>query len=661
MTPAEGIVRHFKGDWHGSSGAIPTPGHSPKDRGTTVKMGDNGDVVFYSHNDPQFDFRSLKDECRRLGLLPEWQPQRQEWRVVGTYEFRDEAGALLYRTRRHEHPTEGKRFTVERPDGTGWKAGIGDTRRVLYRLPELMAADIGAPVYLVEGERKADKICAWGRLGIAIAFGCKGWRKEYAEPLRCRTVIILPDNDDEGRAFAKRAATDIAAADGKAFTLEPPGLPAKGDIVDWSGGVEDLDALTSELITVPAETFALADLAAWDVMTPKPKRFFMDRFIPAHEVTLVTGAGGSNKSTFGQQLATAAAAGLPMLGVPVETGASLYTTAEDGGDRLHWSQAHYCKALNVRMADLAGKLHLASLRGRLGNELATFDADGRLRVAPAYQLLRNTIAATKAKVVVLDNVAHLFTGNENDRGQVTAFINLLYSLCLEFETTILLIAHPNKAGDSYSGSTAWLNAVRSQITITRPEDSIDPDERILSLGKANYARLGETLAFRWHDFALVTDADIPTDQRTRMAATLQATADNEVFMQCLRERNRQERPVSESPASRTFAGLVFAQMPESKGIGRARLEAAMDRLFRVGAIERGFVGRINRKDKFGLRESAPTPRADPAPTGCADVRSVETQTCADTHPLPKGMNGAAHWPAAPSPEDITWDDMETSQ
>ena len=30
---AEAIVRHFKGDWHGHQGAIPSPGHSAKDRG----------------------------------------------------------------------------------------------------------------------------------------------------------------------------------------------------------------------------------------------------------------------------------------------------------------------------------------------------------------------------------------------------------------------------------------------------------------------------------------------------------------------------------------------------------------------------------------------------------------------------------------------------
>ena len=104
--------------------------------------------------------------------------------------------------------------------------------------------------------------------------------------------------------------------------------------------------------------------------------------------------------------------------------------------------------------------------------------------------------STGATLVILDNVAHLFAGNENDRVHVTAFVNALYALCNEHGCAIVLVAHPNKAGDDYSGSTAWLNAVRSHIVIRRPEGAIDPDERELVSPKANYARAGQRLCHR---------------------------------------------------------------------------------------------------------------------------------------------------------------------
>jgi RecA-family ATPase len=441
--------------------------------------------------------------------------------------------------------------------------------------------------------------------------------------------------------------------------IDLPGLRPKGDVIDWTGTADDLRALTVNALADPGETFPIADLASWSAKAATPKSFIMAGYVPARELTLATGAGGANKSTFGQQLATCCAAGLPMLGIDVAQGSALYITAEDDDDRLHWMQEHICRGLGVRMVDLVGKLHLASLRGRLGNELATFDAEGKLRPSPSFRVLRATIAQAKARLVVLDNAAHLFAGNENDRGQVTAFVNLLYSLCVDLGTTIILVAHSNKAGDTYSGSTAWLNAVRSQIVLSRPDGAIDPDERVLTLGKANYARQGDELRFRWHNFALVRDRDLPSDVRAELSASIQANLDNDILLRCLDERNRQERAVSESKASRTYAPKEFAAMPESKGIGRGRLEAAMDRLFRTGAIERGIVGRYKGegKDMIGLRRTAddlgqtPDDLSDDVPMTPSDDVPMTYRRPPKAHTPILRIEGAAREAAAPSPHE----------
>jgi RecA-family ATPase len=657
---AQNITRHFGGDWHGSYGAIPTPGHSPRDRGCTVKDADGGEVLFYAHNDPAFDWRGLKDECRRLGLIPDRDTSAHaEWGETGSYTYRNAAGDVVYRTVRKEKRGEAKRFEAQRLEGGRWVNKLDTVERVPYRLPELLAADPAAPVYFVEGERKADKLASWGFVATAIAFGCKGWRREYAQHFAGRTVVILPDNDDVGREFAAKVTEALGAVANDVAIIDLPGLRPKGDVIDWTGTADDLRALTVNALADPGETFPIADLASWSAKAATPKSFIMAGYVPARELTLATGAGGANKSTFGQQLATCCAAGLPMLGIDVAQGSALYITAEDDDDRLHWMQEHICRGLGVRMVDLVGKLHLASLRGRLGNELATFDAEGKLRPSPSFRVLRATIAQAKARLVVLDNAAHLFAGNENDRGQVTAFVNLLYSLCVDLGTTIILVAHSNKAGDTYSGSTAWLNAVRSQIVLSRPDGAIDPDERVLTLGKANYARQGDELRFRWHNFALVRDRDLPSDVRAELSASIQANLDNDIFLRCLDERNRQERAVSESKASRTYAPKEFAAMPESKGIGRGRLEAAMDRLFRTGAIERGIVGRYKGegKDMIGLRRTAddlgqtPDDLSDDVPMTPSDDVPMTYRRPPKAHTPILRIEGAAREAAAPSPHE----------
>lgn len=577
MSLAQDITRAFNGDWRGDQGFIPTPGHSVRDRGSTVRDSDDGDVVFHSFNGG--DWRALKDECRRRGLLPERLREEvpQRWRVAGVYEFVDADGTVLYRTRRMEHPSKPKRFEAQRPDGNGgWIDKLGDCPRVLYRLPELLASDPAEPVYFVEGERKADKLAEWGFVATSIAFGAKGWRKCYADALAGRVVIFLPDNDQPGREFADKAKPDMEAAGAVVHVIDLPGLAPKGDVIEWTGSADDLRALVAHAVNPPAETFPIANLAAWEGIQPKPKAFIMPGFVPARELTLATGSGGANKSTFGQQLATCCAAGVPMLGIEVLQCATLYITAEDDEDRLHWMQEHMCRALGLRIGDLMGRLHLVSLRGRLGNELATFDNEGKLRPSPSFKVLRATIERTRAKLIVLDNAAHLFAGNENDRQQVTAFVNLLYSLCQDLGVTIMLVAHANKAGDSYSGSTAWLNAVRSQIVLGRPEGAMDPDERVLTLGKANYARQGEELRFRWHEFALKLDHDLPDTTRAELAESVAVAGANAAFLACLRARAKQGEGRGVGPNSgANYAPAQFEGMPEAKGFNRQSLKQAM--------------------------------------------------------------------------------------
>lgn len=661
MTLAQDITRHFKGEWHGSYGSLPAPGHSVGDRGVTVKDTDGGqDVLFHSFNGA--DWRELKDECRRVGLLPERDRANDNGsapRETGHYEYADADGAVLYRTVRVEQAGKPKKFKAQRPDGRrGWTSGMGDTRRVMYRLPEIVAADPSQPVYLVEGERKADKLASWGFVATAVAFGAKGWRRDYADALEGRAVIILPDNDDEGRGFAERAAKDLTGVGCTVHVLDLPGLPPKGDIIDWKGTADDLRALVERQLNPPVETFPLADLAHWSNIRPTPKPFVMAGFVPARELTLATGAGGANKSTFGQQLATCRASGVPMLGVEVHQGKALYITAEDDDDRLHWMQDHICRAVGVDMGDLSGRLFLTSLRGRLGNELATFDHEGKLRPAPSFRILKATIEAAGADLVVLDNAAHLFAGNENDRQQVTAFVNLLYSLCQDLGVTIILVAHSNKAGDSYSGSTAWLNAVRSQIVLSRPENSIDPDERLLSLGKANYARQGEELRFRWHDFALVRDSDLPDDMRAQLAAAAATAGANAAFLECLRARNDQGDGRQVGPSSGpNYAPTQFEGMPQAKGFKKEALKQAMDRLYALGRIRSETV--FDRKAK---RDKTIIVEAEEASHNAHNARTTAPQhtpttphndsTTGGQHtPIYKYIPGAANGAAAPSHEE----------
>lgn len=427
------------------------------------------------------------------------------------------------------------------------------------------------------------------------------------------------------------------------------------DLDPWDAAerrMQQRNLQSPQTAVIDEDLLPLADLRLWETSLATPKAFLMAGFVPAREPTLFTGKGGANKSTTALQLCMCCAAGVAMLGVDVQQCGSLYITAEDDEDRLHWSVQHMASALGIRLGDLLGKLHVSSLRGRLGNELATIGDDGRLRPTETFESLKSTIRSTRAKLVVLDNVAHLYCGNENDRMQVTAFVNLLCSLCRDFDCTVVLIAHTNKAGDSFSGSTAWLNAVRSQIVIERPEDSLDPDERVLTVGKANYARQGEELRFRWHDFALVRDEDLPADTRAEIAQVVATNAENDAFLRCLRVRTEQGegRLVGPSPGP-NYAPSQFEGMAEARGLSKGHLKRAMDRLFTIGAIESYTYHNSSKgRNVTVIREVENAPRTLPRTLPEHFPQSApNTHPNAPAHTLPpKGGNGAAPQAAAPS-------------
>ncbi len=150
--------------------------------------------------------------------------------IVATYDYRNESGTLLFQAIRFQP----KNFSQRRPDGHGgWVWNLKNTRRVLYRLPELLAADPTATVFIVEGEKDVERLRALGLVATCNPMGAGKWRDEYSECLRGREIVILPDNDDAGRAHAHVIARALKGVASSIKILELPELPDKGDVSDW--------------------------------------------------------------------------------------------------------------------------------------------------------------------------------------------------------------------------------------------------------------------------------------------------------------------------------------------------------------------------------------------------------------------------------------------
>jgi putative DNA primase/helicase len=159
-------------------------------------------------------------------------------RIIAVYDYRDEQGTLLFQAVRFDP----KDFRQRVSDGNGgWTWKLGRMRRVLYRLPELLAAPKEQVVVIVEGEKDVDQLVKLGLVATTNPMGAGKWRSEYSEFLRGRHVVILPDNDEPGRMHAEQVAASLVGVAASIKVLPLPCLSLHGDVSDWldTGGTAE--------------------------------------------------------------------------------------------------------------------------------------------------------------------------------------------------------------------------------------------------------------------------------------------------------------------------------------------------------------------------------------------------------------------------------------
>lgn len=169
--------------------------------------------------------------------------------IVAAYDYHDERGELLFQVCRMEP----KDFRQRRPDGNGdWTWSTKGVRRVLYRLPELLKADPSQIVFIVEGEKDANRLWSMGIVATCNAGGAGKWRREYVDCLEGRLVAIIADNDTPGMKHAKTVARSLHGTAASVKLTELPGIgKRKGfDVSDWLGA----DGMASDLLTLAEES-----------------------------------------------------------------------------------------------------------------------------------------------------------------------------------------------------------------------------------------------------------------------------------------------------------------------------------------------------------------------------------------------------------------------
>lgn len=123
------------------------------------------------------------------------------------YKYLSEDGKPKYEIVRFWNPERGKKECKPFKDG---KYGLKSKDRVLYNL-NAIANTIGETIYIVEGEKCADALTSLGCVATCNPFGCGEWKPEfdYGKHLENKSLVIMPDADEEGQKWLKMVMEDL--------------------------------------------------------------------------------------------------------------------------------------------------------------------------------------------------------------------------------------------------------------------------------------------------------------------------------------------------------------------------------------------------------------------------------------------------------------------
>lgn len=208
------------------------PAHEDQKASLSISEGAEGNILLYCHAGCE-----IKAVLEAIGLtildlfFDKADHSNKSRSITKTYDYHDEQGNLLYQVCK----TSSKEYFQRRPEGKGgYINGLGDVKRVLYRLPELTrAVKNGNTIFIPEGEKDVDNLIERGLSATCNPMGAGKWKNDYADYLKKVDVVILPDNDNAGIKHSLVIAESIQKKAQSVKVLLLPDLPEKGDVSDW--------------------------------------------------------------------------------------------------------------------------------------------------------------------------------------------------------------------------------------------------------------------------------------------------------------------------------------------------------------------------------------------------------------------------------------------
>ncbi len=392
---------------------------------------------------------------------------------VAAYPYVDERGEHLFTVARYQFNTtpDGgyeKTFRQYRLIDGEWKP-LGDQRRVLYRLPELLehiAEGRRDTIFIPEGEKDADAIVAAGGIATCNPMGAGKWTDDYSDMLRgARQVAIVVDLDPDSK---RRADTGLTPGEQHALTVRdslrrvgiaPVLIQARvgkdaadhlagghtlDDFLEWTKpGTAAAGAPGVRICPRPSWLVDAADLLAEP--DPGPTSWLVHDLIVDRSIVAAVGRWKTTKSYALLDICIAIATGEPAFGryaIP-KPGPVLFINEESGQDALRRRVEALCRGRSIDAERLRDRLLLAANR-RIRLDDAGWQRD-----------LLDTCCELRPRLVVFDPLARMKAPgrDENAQTDMAPLLDFLRHLRDDASSAVCFVHHSGHAGEHMRGSS----------------------------------------------------------------------------------------------------------------------------------------------------------------------------------------------------------------
>ena len=434
-------------------------------------------------------------------------------RIVAVYPYVNEGGELLFEVVRFDP----KDFRQRRPDGNGgyiWN--LDGVRRVLYRLLQIIEAGSESFIFIVEGEKDADRLVSVGLVATTCPMGAGKWALVDDTVLHRRHVVIIPDHDEAGRKHAQQVANSLHGKAATVRVLQLPDLPEKGDVSDWldaGGDPEDLVRLaeaTSLWTPSPVE----ADRGIHDMSKSKtgrpilllmaevksqPVRWLWLQRIALGKLTLIAGDPGLGKSFVTLDIAARVSTGSGWPDAPGQQfdpgGVVLLSAEDDPADTIR----PRLDAAGADVSRITVVKGVTKIDPKTGEEI-----DASFCLATDLKALEEAIKQTpNCRLVIVDPITAYCGGVDSHKNaEVRGLFAPLSDLAERHGVAILAVTHLNKSTGGSAiyrtmGSVAYTAAARTVWCVIKDKD--DPQRRLMLPLKNNLAPDVTGLAYSIRD------------------------------------------------------------------------------------------------------------------------------------------------------------------